>query len=114
MSADNYLHILKRDGKYLVENRSASCYYADEGHTVESLQSHYDSCEPGKWVIDETWIIQGEPRGAVFENLEDAEAYAYSEYSEYGVSYGFPVRRVTVELDSSAAAVRPSEGMGAA
>lgn len=100
MSADNYMHIIKRDGKYVVQNRSASCYYADEGHTVESLQAHYDSCEPGKWKIDETWIIPADAEhDHLFDTLADAEDYAYSEYSEYGVSYGFPVARHVVELE---------------
>lgn len=100
MSADNYMHILKRDGKYVVQNRSASAYYADEGHTVESIQANCDACEPGKWRIDESWIVTGgREHGVVFDTLEAAEEYAYSEYSEYGVSYGFPVKRQTIEVD---------------
>jgi hypothetical protein len=100
MSADNYMHVLKRDGKYVVENRSASSCYADEGHTVESLQAYMDECEPGKWQVDDTWIIPaGGEHGVEFATLGEAVEYAYNEYSEYGVSFGFPVTTTIAEYE---------------
>jgi hypothetical protein len=98
VSADNYMHVLKRDGKYVVQNRSASAYYADEGHTVESLQAEQDACRPGKYIVDESWIIPADAEhGVVFDTLGEAVEYAYSEYSEYGVSFGFPVTKTVEE-----------------
>lgn len=97
MSADNYMHIIKRDGKYVVQNRSASSYYEDEGYTVESLQRYKDGCEPGVWQVDETWIVPADAGGGVeFVTLAEAVEYAHEEYSEYGVSFGFAVK-TTVE-----------------
>ena len=110
MSADNYIHIVKTDdGKYRVEDRSASCYYADEGHTVEALQAEYDVTDPGQYVIDESWIVGPEHYGRVFATLAEADAYAHSEYSEYGVSYGFEVERTVTDV---AAAVPVEEKQG--
>lgn len=96
MSADNYIYVRKRpDGRYGISHRFASGYYADEGHTVESLQEWYDECEPGKYVIDSDWIIpeNAEKDIEVYDDPREAVMAAHRMYEreavvEYGVRIG--------------------------
>ena len=67
MSADNYMHILERDGGYVVDMRFASCNYTD---------------------ADDTGV-----RGRWFPTFKEADDYAHSEWTEYGVRYGFEIER---------------------
>lgn len=91
MSADNYYYVRKReDGKFGVSHRFASIYYADEGHTVESLQADYDSSEPGKYVVDESWIHPVPPdlaiEASLYSALRAADRLEADSWAEYGVT----------------------------
>lgn len=95
MSADNYIRVAKTsDGRYGVwDNRSASAYYADEGHTVESLQKDKDyEAEFGspRYVVDDEWIVAPHPPDATFNSADAAVKHAHrldhDGYYEYGVS----------------------------
>ena len=97
MSADNYLYVRKReDGKFGVSHRFASCYYADEGHTVESLRmtNEQEVALGGRaYAIDGTWIADPpEDRYGVFDTAEQALIAAHKAeergWTEYGVAIG--------------------------
>lgn len=94
MSADNYMHIVKRGEKYVVQHRWASTYYADEGYD----EAHPPHDHEGIPQVD--WIEPAPSGGKEFDTLAEAEDFAHSEYTEYGVSYGFEVIRRTVEVEA--------------
>ena len=75
MSADNYYYVFKRDGKYVVQCRFASCEYrpSDRRHG-----------------------------GDEFDTLDEALAAAYAEYSEYGVTLGHEFVTTVTEVEPSA------------
>lgn len=68
MSADNYYRIHRVPNGYVV-----TCEFASDPH----------------WDTTEEVLAKG--RGRWFATLAEAQEYAYSEYSEYGVTYAFPV-----------------------
>jgi hypothetical protein len=68
MSADNYYRIHRAGGRYFV-----TCDFASD----ENWPSTGDILESGRPIH---W----------YDTLEEAQEYAYSEYSEYGVTYAFP------------------------
>ena len=79
------------------QNRSASSYYRDEGWSDDDPPTY----EPyGGGVVEKhpEWIEDTPSWGTVFDTLAEADAYAHSEYSEYGVSYGFEVERTVTEV----------------
>jgi hypothetical protein len=94
VSADNYIYVRRReDGKFGVSMRFASVYYSDEGNTVESVQGDLDSCEPGKYRVDDDWIAKTPAdHYGVFDDASKAvEAAHRAKASESIVEYGVAV-----------------------
>lgn len=88
MSADNYLYVrLTEAGKFVLEDRSASCYYRDEGHTVESLIEDHD-VDSG---IDESWLCDPDRPFAQFDDVHAAMKAAFKEERENFYEYGMQV-----------------------
>lgn len=84
MSADNYLYVRKLpDGKYAVDDRSASCYYRDEGDTADDL-AHAGG--------DDSWLVDPPVPRHVFDSAAEAIVYAHryerEEIVEYGIAFG--------------------------
>lgn len=72
MSSDNYILVRKvPGGGFLVTDESAS--------------------------VDRPWSVRtclARGYGVLFRTLDEASTYAHSQYSEYGVSYGFRTKVV--------------------
>ena len=89
MSADNYIYVRQRpDGRFGFSHSSASAYYEDEGHTVESVQE-----ENPQYNVDADWINPAEEDIEVFDTPGDAIAgatlFANSlPIVEYGIQLG--------------------------
>ncbi len=86
MSADNYMYVQKtEDGQYMV--------------TMEWMSDDSEPASPRERLarLTETGRMGGYTK--LFDTLQEAEEYAISEDSEYGVFYGFLTRVMEVEDD---------------